>query len=295
MIFENLDIKHLEKFKSIVMQCTFLTQFGSEYCFTVMFALRKFQNFKCACVGDSMIICGENEGKKFFSPPVCKDGKSFIECVDIIADYCKQNAVEFSILCLTHEMYELLKDNTKYKFTLERDLFEYIYLPSDLINFPGKKFHSKRNFVNSFNSSYSYIFRKYQQSDLKELEVLISNWEDTKYSYSAYEKEAIINTLKHRDKLSVVCDVLFIEGAMAGFIIASVDKKLDVNIIFEKADIKYKGIYTVILNKFISGNFSTYRYINMQEDMGIEGLKKSKLSYQPVKLLEKYNMSLNDE
>lgn len=63
------------------------------------------------------------------------------------------------------------------------------------------------------------------------------------------------------------------------------------DICFEKALREYDGIYAVINNEFAK-TLSSYKYINREEDMGIEGLKKSKLSYNPIILIARYNATL---
>ena len=59
-------------------------------------------------------------------------------------------------------------------------------------------------------------------------------------------------------------------------------------IYFEKGDIAFKGIYPLIDNLFCKKHFNEVRFINKQEDMGLEGLRKSKLSYNPVKLHNRF-------
>ena len=57
---------------------------------------------------------------------------------------------------------------------------------------------------------------------------------------------------------------------------------------FEKANSEYAGIYQAMNCLFAKNTISDYIYVNREDDMGIEGLRKSKLSYNPVILLDKY-------
>ena len=161
-----------------------------------------------------------------------------------IISYCKQNGIEFGVKCLTEEMYQLVKGDERFKFTEDRDLAEYFYKVEDLISLSGKKYHSKRNFINTFNRLYDYEFMPYRPEYLEKIDQLIEAWQDNKVDYSDYERDAILFTLKNIDTCgNIYCDVLFVGDELAGFIVGAVNKHLDVNIIYEKANIKYKGIY----------------------------------------------------
>ncbi|HEY3424788.1 MAG TPA: phosphatidylglycerol lysyltransferase domain-containing protein, partial [Negativicutes bacterium] len=60
----------------------------------------------------------------------------------------------------------------------------------------------------------------------------------------------------------------------------------------EKGNPDIKGIYAVINQEFCRENWQQFTYINREEDMGIEGLRKAKESYQPVKMIEKLNVTV---
>ncbi len=296
MIFKNFNNDCMQDYKEIVDKSSFLTVFGSEYCYSVICALRDYQKLQCALFEGSLIIKGELEGKIFFAPPISIDEKSFVLAINNIILYCQKNNIEPDIKNLTQEMYNLLKEDIRFSFKEDRDLYEYLYNVQDLIELKGKKYHSKRNFINTFNSLYSYQFEGYKPEYLNIIDKLIVLWQDNKDNYSEYERHAILYTLENIEACgNVFCDVLFIDGNIAGFIVGAINKHLDVNIIYKKADINYKGIDAVLLNLFIKKHFSHCRYINMQEDMGLIGLRQYKLSYQPIMLLKKYNMSLKND
>ena len=296
MKFEDLSYDYFEDYKRIINDCSFLSVFGSEYCYAVVCALKDYQKLQFALTQNGLIIKGEYKGKPFFGPPICRDEKSFVRAIDEIIEYCLQNGIEPGVICLTEEMYDLVKGDARFEFEEDRNLAEYFYRVEDMINLPGKKYHSKRNFINTFNRLYNYEFKSYRPEYLEEIDRLIQIWEDSKADYSDYERDAILYTLKNIGTCgNVYCDVLFAEGELAGFIVGAVNKFLDVNIIYEKGDIKYKGIYAVLLNSFIKEHFEHCRYVNMQEDMGLPGLRQAKLSYNPAMLLKKYHLSLKDD
>ena len=193
-----------------------------------------------------------------------------------------------------------------YEIIPSRDYSEYLYIPSDLIELKGKKFHSKRNFINGFN--YQYEFRTYQESDREELFELLYKWsylhiekgvewseEDNWHSHVVLQKiksdpeiRAIAAVIDDLEGYNCFADVLKIDGKIVGFALGEI---LPTNIgalYFEKGDIDYKGIYPVLDNLFCKKHFGGVKYINKQEDMGLEGLRKSKLSYNPIKLAERF-------
>ena len=56
----------------------------------------------------------------------------------------------------------------------------------------------------------------------------------------------------------------------------------------ELADENYRGSYQAINKFFCENAWNDLKYVNREEDMGIEGLRKAKMSYNPVELLVKY-------
>ena len=195
-----------------------------------------------------------------------------------------------------------------YSITPSRDYFEYLYLPENLIELKGKKYHAKRNFINGF--SLPYEFRTYEPSDRENLNELLFKWSylhiDNGVDFSIKEgwhlheiREKILNdpeikalnaVLDDLDAYNCFADVLTIEnGKIIGFALGEILPSGIGAIYFEKGDIEYKGIYPLLDNAFCKKHFASgVRYINKQEDMGIEGLRKSKLSYNPITFAERY-------
>ena len=105
------------------------------------------------------------------------------------------------------------------------------------------------------------------------------------------EKTAIELALKNYKPLNLKCGVIEIDGEIKAFSINSIlpNKKAG-NVLFEKADINYDGIFAAINNFCVKEFFKDVKYVNRQEDMGIEGLRKAKLSYNPIFILNKYKL-----
>lgn len=98
-----------------------------------------------------------------------------------------------------------------------------------------------------------------------------------------------------KDEYNVKGAVLYVDSKPVAMTLGSEisPKVYDIN--FEKALREYDGVYAVINNEFAK-TLTQYEYINREEDMGLEGLKKSKLSYNPVIILDRWNaIPKNDE
>lgn len=199
----------------------------------------------------------------------------------------------------------ILKD-MGYEVTLDRDASEYLYLPEDLIELKGQKFHSKRNFINRFEKEYQ--FRPYTPSDYDGLMKLLCMWsyrhidngvrfceQEGWIKYKDLEKVEVDEEILVLDRVvkdlkgfNCFADVLMIDGSIAGFAAGEILPTGIGALYFEKADIDYRGIYPLLDNLFCKAHFGGVKYINKQEDMGIEGLRRSKLSYNPAAMAERY-------
>jgi len=179
-----------------------------------------------------------------------------------------------------------------FEFTPKRDYFDYIYLRDDLEFLKGKKLQSKRNHINKFNSLYKYEYIPITPEIVPmcmELETLwyINHTEDNENRLQA-ERRSMTYALNNYDRLGIIGGAIKVDNEIVAFTYGAPinDKTFGVHV--EKANINYTGAYPIINKEFVSRLPKEYIYINREEDLGLPGLRKAKLSYNPFKLLEKY-------
>ncbi len=178
-----------------------------------------------------------------------------------------------------------------YEFIPQRDAFDYIYLQSDLATLSGKKYHSKRNHISAFSKKYNWEYREITEQNIPDVLDCMNKW----YSENAdrfdrhmqCEKQGIELILQNMKLLNVRGGAIYIDGKIVAFTLGSTINCDVFDIHIEKALSEYATAYTVINNEFAK-TLADYKYINREDDLGIEGLRKAKLSYKPNLLLKKY-------
>ena len=265
---------------------------GSDYCCGSWFSWYDFDAMTWAKDDIAVYIRADlNQEPVFLSPLTTNE--NYPLAVDRIYEYCQENNVDFKIVFATKPQIEKI---TKYKLSTDIANSEYIYSPSDLINLEGKKYHAKRNHIHKFTSSYKYIFRDYTEDDYDGVVALMNHWGENREKVSfEEEKNALLLMLKTCFEASRIVDVVEIDGKIVGVSVGEITPTNVGVVLFEKAAIEYEGLYTAINQMFAEKHFKNVRYINRQEDMAIEGLRKSKQSYFPVMLLDKYTITESDD
>ena len=178
----------------------------------------------------------------------------------------------------------------KFKFTPTRNDFDYIYSTKELAELKGKKYHSKRNHISKFNKLYNWhysneinkektldFFKKWFDSDTHEGEVS-----------SIHEFRAISKAIRYFSELNLFSGTITVDDEIVACTIAEKINDDVLLIHFEKALSTFEGAYSVINNEFCKSKMNEFKLVNREEDMGILGLRKSKLSYKPKFLLKKY-------
>ncbi|MBE5731541.1 MAG: DUF2156 domain-containing protein [Clostridiales bacterium] len=223
--------------------------------------------------------------KYLFLPPYLVDETYLKEAVNVAYNHSYKNNVEFVMRGLTFEQTKLLDGFIAKSNQNDSD---YIYSVNELAELKGKKFHSKRNFVNRFTSKNNYSFRQYEKNDYEKAVALCEKWLNNKESNATLEFTAIKKSLELCDVLHLKIGVLFIRETLVGLSISDITPNGVAHTLFEKGDIDYEGVYQAINYLTAKELLVGCNLVNRQEDMGIEGLRKAKLSYNPIKLAEKY-------
>lgn len=166
---------------------------------------------------------------------------------------------------------------------------DYVYLVDDLINLKGNKYQQKRNHLNAFLKLYDYTYERLSAKNIEEIKELFFKWENSQTNHdTGYAEKATLLFLENIDKLGVVCAGLRVGGKLVAFTGGEAITDDMAHVPIEFADTDYRGAFNVINRDFCKNEWSNFKYINREEDMGVEGMRYAKRAYNPVKMIEKY-------
>lgn len=180
----------------------------------------------------------------------------------------------------------------EFSYIPERDYFDYIYLREDLATLKGKKFQAKRNHVNKFKKQYAYEYEPLTAELVPECLEFEAKWyksnrTDDDQEELTDERKSMIFALNHFKELNLLGGAIRIDHKLVAFTFGSPINQDTFGVHVEKADTDYEGAYSIINQEFASRIPEQYVYVNREEDLGIPGLRKAKLSYNPTILLPK--------
>lgn len=220
----------------------------------------------------------------------------------IFEDARKQNRrVSF---CLITQEQKLLLDRCLEKhfpgrrvsWKTNRDDCDYLYLRENLAELTGSPYQKKRNHISRFNRIYgnNWQFKLYPQNDIaQDILTVAQKWYEEKegdlIQALRLEHESIKLALENTEMLGLTGGVLYINEEPAAMTLAAPISPDVLDVIYEKSVAVHEknGAYAVINQQFAKKGPQCL-YYNREEDMGVEGLRKAKLSYKPYMILEKF-------
>lgn len=221
-------------------------------------------------------------------------------CLTSVFDWMRQDAQQQGATLIVTGIDELMKQRmekempNRFQFEDNRNHADYIYLREELATLTGKRFQPKRNHINKFTRN----FPEYKYFELTsefipeclELEMAWKRLNMTPEEEFALESErrSLTCALNHMNELELRGGALCVDGQMAAFTFGSPINQNTFNVSVEKANIALDGAYAVINYEFARHLPNQYIYLNREEDLGLEGLRKAKLSYHPTLILQKY-------
>lgn len=188
---------------------------------------------------------------------------------------------------------------TKFRVTELRGQADYLYEVKTLAELKGRKFDGKRNHLKQFQRRHpDYEFApltgSLKEACLAVFEAWFAARQESRYfprlAYTA-QRAALEKAFKYYDRLALVGGAMKIAGQVAGFMIGSTLNKQTLDAHFQYARPDIPGIFPALLWAACNKSYQEYKFINLEQDLGIPGLRQSKLSYQPFKLLEKFELT----
>ena len=190
-------------------------------------------------------------------------------------------------------------------YTPERDFYDYVYEAERLASLSGKKLHGKRNHINRFiEENPNWRFVPLTEELLPACREMLAAWTENRGADAASaeglaaEHVAIELAFAHFSALELEGGALYVQDKLAAFTIGEKISADTYDVHFEKAAADVEGAYPMVNREFVRMVMDKHpeiRYINREDDMGLEGLRKAKLSYDPAFLVEKYSAVFREE
>lgn len=221
------------------------------------------------------------------------------EATEKFLAYFEQQGQPFVMTGIEKSYVQVLENYTGASFAIEadRDNFDYVYLAEKLISLSGRKLHSKKNHLNAFRKLYPQAeYLPITEEILSDCLEELQRWYDIRIKdepddpFIGWESRAIREVFEDYAYFGLKGGAIRLDGRIIAFTFGEQLNTDSVVVHVEKADPNIRGVYPAINQAYVKNCWQGMTYINREEDMGHEGLRKAKESYKPVKMIEKFNI-----
>ena len=270
---------------------------GSEFSFANHYCWRNSYHIQVAQVAGFYLAKTTHRGRTSYLMPVGEGPLQ--EPVAALLQDAKDRGIPFQMHGVLPQQCPELSAGFPGLFHIQpvRDIADYIYEAQKLKTLSGKKLHAKRNHVNRFRQLYpSHQLEPISRENLSQCLHLLRAWADSRRELTTQdlneELGAVQMMLDSFEALHLQGGLLTVEGEPVALTIGEPLNENTYVIHAEKALYHVPGAYPMVNQLFAQTLEDRFVYINREEDMGDEGLRKAKLSYQPAYLLEKFMVTL---
>ncbi|HOW43343.1 MAG TPA: phosphatidylglycerol lysyltransferase domain-containing protein [Candidatus Omnitrophota bacterium] len=261
----------------------------SEYTFTNLFGWRNFYGFRLSGYQDFLVLTARWKGKEVFYPLI-GHGDTSATMLDLM------RATGNAFVRVPEHIKQLFEGTHGVKTMFDPDNADYEYLTDDLVKLQGRKYDGKRNLIRKFKSSYAYEYFAIGTQHIAECFRFEDFWchemDCEKMESLKAERLAMEDILHNYGALGVRGGAIRVNGAICAVCMAEKLNRDTLVIHILKAAREMPGLYQTIFNEFLQHEAADAVTVNMEQDLGIEGLRKAKLSYQPSDMVKKYTLSL---
>ena len=264
----------------------------SEFSFPNLYLFRKTHGYQKILVGRELFITGLTYDKKRYIMPMHRPDKtSQAACFSTLKILLNSNNWDF-IFPIPKEWLECFDPNL-FSWCSSPDDSDYLYLTEKMKNYPGKKMHKKKNLLNQFRNKYNTEFIPLEKNNISKAREILVTWEHaSRQELATSDYQPCLEALEQSEKLNLTSRLAVANGKIAGFLIGEELNPETFTIHFAKADLQYKGVYQYMFSQFCIDVCPEHKYINMEQDLGKPGLRKTKQSYRPELIAEKNRVKL---
>ena len=288
--FERLDLMKKEQYEAYLMHCG---ERGCEYSFANKFL---WGRQKAAFLGDHLVFFSQFDRRSIYPFPI---GSADLKpTLDAIIQDARERGIPCYLGCMLKSDCETLEQlyPGQFRFHEDRDSFDYIYAIEDLAELKGRKFQKKRTHLNRFFQEHpNYQALPLDESTRTAAFCMLQQWYTNRETQDPHadfhlEKLAMERAFAFQKQLGLEGIVLMEDGRLLAFAMGSFLSEDTFDIHFEKARPEAESAYPVInceFARYLREKYPQLQFLNREDDLGIEGLRKAKLIYYPHHLREK--------
>lgn len=290
--FKNIDISDKDWMKPLIKASDLS---GCHQNFTNIFSWSEIYHYQVAKVNESLVVKGQLNGTSYYFYPAGTG--DVLPVLEEMKKDAEENNHDFIVLGMSPENMATLKElyPDHFEYQEMRDSFDYVYQAEKLATLAGRKLQAKRNHINRFVANNSWTFERITPDNLAECWEMNLEWcrkndckddEQLRAEYCAVKRD-----FDYFTPLELEGGLIRVEDKIVAFTLGERLNSDTYVVHVEKAFGEIQGAYQIVNREFVKWVRETYPdivYVNREEDMGYEGLRKAKLSYHPDKMEEKY-------
>lgn len=294
--FKPIDLSQKDAYNRFLMNCE---ERGCEYNLSNLFL---WGRQRLALKENCLQFFSHYSRRNVYLYPICRDDPKPV--LDAIIADSRERGILCSLTSLTKADCQTLEAlyPGQFVFHPDRDSFDYVYSIEDLSTLKGRKFQKKRNHMNKFKQTHQdYTLEPITEENLSQVQKMLDNWyiahqERFPDSDTCLEQLAIHKGLRYRHELGLEAMVLRVGDTLLAMTMGSRIAQHTFDVQFEKADDEsaYVAINYLFAN-YIHEKYPDVLWLNREDDLGIEGLRRAKLSYNPDHMIEKWWARLREE
>lgn len=296
--FQRLDLNQKARYDHFLMNCN---RGGCEFSFTNLYL---WGDQKGCLWEDKLLLFSRFDGHTVYPCPIGPGDQK--KAVDAIIEDARERGIPCCLTSLDQAGCEALEAMYpgRFQFHAARDNFDYVYDINDLADLKGRKFQKKRNHVNRFRQEHpDYQILPLDEHTRAATYEMLSQWYATRLAAvpdADFEMEqvAMERAFRHQEELGLEGILLVENERILAFTMGSRLSADTFDIHFEKAREDVDGAYAAINQEFaryLREKYPEVQYLDREDDLGLEGLRKAKLSYNPHHMVEKFWAVLVEE
>lgn len=218
----------------------------------------------------------------------------FARIIPALHEDARSHGQRLRIIGITDQGRDMIRNMHLGAFAFESDrAFEdYVYTADDLRTLPGRRYQPKRNHINRFTATYpDYRYEPLTRNRFAECMQLEREWRRSHEGHASElcaEQQAMQGAFDHFEELAILGGCIYVGNRLAAFTYGSAVNDHTFVTHVEKADTEFDGAFTIINKLFAEHLPARFTLINREEDLGLEGLRRAKLSYHPAAITHKF-------